>query len=530
MTIRSLLVLTTLVWLAGGCTPRAESESPPESILRYHFVGSERVMTSSDGTRLREVAALPESKALARSLLDRLAGATGVFSGGRLSPQAVQTGAPLVRGLLEDVWRRESTLLVQRAGALPLDWSLAVELGPERMGVWRTNLVTLAQVWGLGTIRQGSAGDFPTMEVVGSNTTVRLLWVEAGRWGLMGVGTASMPGLAAKLKSYQAEQRPAPALTNGWLEVSADLAHWAAPLGLPAEGIWPQVEVAWRGDGENLRTAGRFHFAQDATGTLAAWNVPTNLVTEPLVSFAALRGVQPLLEKWSLLGQMGFKPVPDRVFLWAQGSAEGQIYCAFPGSGLEQVLPTLTAKLPQLFPEWARKMGLTDFTYAETNRTVVWRGILPVVAPTLRAEKAGEEDFAVLGLFPPIPAGPPPPDLLAQLARPDLVYYHWEVTQPRVQQWTMLTQLYSMMAQSPQLVTNKTSLPWLQKVGPRLGNTATEVLAVTPKEWTFSRRSHLGLTAAEMVWAARWLEGESFPRPSFLLGQPGSVRRPRPAR
>ena len=48
-------------------------------------------------------------------------------------------------------------------------------------------------------------------------------------------------------------------------------------------------------------------------------------------------------------------------------------------------------------------------------------------------------------------------------------------------------------------------------VVPPLGNTITEVVADSPSQWSFTRRSHLGLTGIEIAGLARWLESTNFP-------------------
>ena len=527
MTIRSLILLGSLLLAPQGCTRRPEpppNVNAPETVAAYHFVGAANVATSPDGSKLREIAAFNESRALWQHAVERVAQAPGQLSGGRLSATAVQAAAPWLRPLLADLWQRESALRVQRGGAAPWDWTLAVELGPERMGVWRTNLVALAQVWNLGTVLQGTAGDLPTMEIAGTNGSLRIRWVEAGSWGLLGIGSPTLPGLVEALDGVRDSQRPLAALTNVWLSVSADLARLAEPLGLPPGSDWPEVELDWRGDGEHVRAGGRVRFPREVTGPIEAWQVPTNLVSEPLISFSAIRGVRPILQRVEWLRSLQLDPLPNQLFAWAQATAEGQLYCAFPMPGLAGLLPQLATTAPRVFPDWARDLQLTRFEYDATDEALSWRGILPVITPKLTSARHLDQEFAFVALFPPIPLGPPPAELLAQLARDELVYYSWEVTPPRISQWIALSQLLSVMTRTPQLAGGQPALAWLFRAAPELGNTATEILAVSPREWSVHRKSTVGFTAAELLLGARWLDSVSFPRPSLLLDQPGTTR------
>jgi len=495
-------------------------------VADYHFVGAARVAASPDGSKLREIASLSESRALWQRALERVTQVPGRLSEGRLAASAVQAAAPWLRPLLIDLWERESALRVQRQDGSSWDWTLAVELGPERMGVWRTNLVALAQAWELGPVLRGTAGDLPTMEIVGTNGVPRMRWVEAGSWGLLGIGPANLPGLVDALGQVRVAQRPVTSLTNAWLNVSADLAQLTGPLNLPPGSDCPQVSISWRGDGEHVRASGRIGFEREPGVELEEWQIPTNIISEPLISFSALRGVRPFLMRSERLRQLLPDRLPNQVFTWAQGTAEAQLYCAFPATGFSEHLPGLATTLPQAFPRWVQELGLTRFVHNPDQAVVSWQGILPSVTPTLGSVRHQDQEFALGSMFPPIPLGPPPDELLAQLARENLVFYSWEVTPPRVAQWIMLSQLMSVMTKTPQLPAGQPALRWLFRVAPELGNTATEVLALSGREWSFERKSTLGFGAAELVFGMRWIEGASFPRPALLLDQPSGAPGP----
>src|SRR5439155_6807641 len=114
-------------------------------------------------------------------------------------------------------------------------------------------------------------------------------------------------------------------------------------------------------------------------------------------------------------------------------------------------------------------------------------------------------EFICGGLFPPARSpNPPPPDLLAQFVnRTNLLYYDWEITEGRLSQWYLMSQLIAIIADKPQLATNYAGLPWLQKIGAHLGNTVTEVSVNSPREWSLTRKSHLGLTGVELITLSR---------------------------
>ena len=115
------------------------------------------------------------------------------------------------------------------------------------------------------------------------------------------------------------------------------------------------------------------------------------------------------------------------------------------------------------------------------------------------------------GIIPTGPnTNPPPAELLNQfLPRTNLVYYDWEITEAKLEQWMKTMQLVSMLTMqfSPTGFGNR----WLTNCAPKLGNTITEVTAVSPTELKAVRRSDLGLTAIELTWLARWLDNPAFP-------------------
>jgi hypothetical protein len=67
------------------------------------------------------------------------------------------------------------------------------------------------------------------------------------------------------------------------------------------------------------------------------------------------------------------------------------------------------------------------------------------------------------------------------------------------------------------LSTNNAALPWLMAIEPRLGNSATEIAAISPAEWSLVRKSHIGFTGVELVALALWLESANFPKLSLEL-------------
>ena len=113
---------------------------------------------------------------------------------------------------------------------------------------------------------------------------------------------------------------------------------------------------------------------------------------------------------------------------------------------------------------------------------------------------------------------PPPADLLSQLdANPKLICYDWEITQARLSHWRNLDQLARIIAGTTLVASNALGQHWLQVIGPKLGNTVTEITADSPSEWSLVRKSHIGFTGVELVALTRWLESSAFPKLTIEL-------------
>jgi hypothetical protein len=124
---------------------------------------------------------------------------------------------------------------------------------------------------------------------------------------------------------------------------------------------------------------------------------------------------------------------------------------------------------------------------------------------------------------------PLPLDLLTELtARPQLVYYGWELTGLRVNQTRPILQLYSIVSGTVLGVSGTVPAKWLDAAGPRLGNCGTVVTLTGPAELTLVRNSTIGLSASELTLLSYWLEATGFPYNAEHDLRPGMQRAPGP--
>lgn len=476
--------------------------APPVSdvLLRWHFVGAEQLAGNTNAAKVREVWALPASADLRAQAFKRLADVLpGQWS---LSTNATNTAA-LIRPLLDDLVRAESVFeLGSAAGGSP-DWSLAIDLDDQRAALWQTNVGSLT---GAGFWR-------------------------SGRWVVF-ASAAAAPPAARLLAEIKKTGRPVPATTNHWLEVQADLPRLAKKLSWPAQVEWPHALLSINGKDGYLRSNLRMRFIKPLSLSLEAWQIPTNIIHDPVISFTAVRGVAAWLREQPLFRQLEIQPAPNQAFFWAQTPVPTQTFFALPAPGAAGQMERLAPALMKLWNTnlLARQRG--EFILGSNRTEIIWARVpVPLAGPFLRPAPDAQGSFLMGGLFPPVPApNPLPQELLQQISgRTNLVYYDWEVTQPRLLQWHQMFQLTTMLFNRMPDLGLGAGQQWFLAVAPLLGNTISEVTAASPQELVLTRKSHLGFTGIELVLLGRWLEDAPLPwqeQKSLAPSAPGVVKPP----
>jgi hypothetical protein len=516
-----VMLLASGFVFGAGCRKKEKAEAEPvsaEVLARYHFLGAAQLERNPAAAKLKELWNLPESRRLAEQTLQKLAHAPKTFYGDQITPTQDERGAAILRPLLGDLFDHESFLQVRGPAARTAEWTLLAHLPPDRLKAWSAGLSELTPLWNLGRPATIAVEGFAGWEIKGSKMPTLIRCAQAGEWLVLGVGQNALPAWEESLRRIKSGGRPIANASTYWLEAEANLPRLVETLSLWPAFKWPQIRLSIMGTGETLRSTARMVFPEPVTGPLNPWRVPTNLIGEPLISFTAARGIAPLLSNSKSLQELGLKPVPNELYMWAQSAVTFQTFLAFPVSGATEKLQHIGDRAPSLLGTNWQQRGTAQIEWQATNKQVFWKG-LPFITPYLRPAEFAGTDFILGGLFPPVPRNHPPPhDLLAQfLERKDLVYYDWEITEARLAQWRVMAQLFAVIADKPQLTTNTAALPWLMKVEPQLGNTVTEIASNSPKEWALIRKSHLGFTGAELVTLARWLESTNFPKLTFDL-------------
>jgi hypothetical protein len=545
--------------LGGGCkkstpAPLVLHPAPVETVAAVHWLGKQRLAADTNASFLMGIWNLAESKKLEAQTLDRLAmgllatNATPLFSNEvavsgskapNTNPLPPLTGAPaLLRPVLDDLLQQESFLEVRQATNLPGDLTFAIRLSEPRARLWETNLAGLLE--GLTGARvaatPGRTNDWQLrFSVQSPQSTVHspqpagnvpevLELARAGEWTVIGLGHQTNVLTAELLDSIRRGGLSSdPLLEEVWLHADVDLRRLASALllGLSLPADLPRMTVDVRGDGQNVRTRGQFNFPQALPGQLASWNIPTNLLHDPLCSFTAMRGFGHWLSSFRGWTDLQLGATPDELYFWAQSGLPFLTFCAAPLPNASNEVYQITDRLLEKVNPALAANGIGRFARATNFNGATWEH-LPVTDPFVRSVSTPGGDFAYSGFTPDVLTNrPAPPDLLAQVfSTTNMVAYDWEITGPRVSQWLFMGQFLRMASHHAQVPPKSAGVTWLMALEDRLGNSVTALTKTGPAQLSVSRRSAIGFTAIELHLLADWLESPQFPRGLYTILAP----------
>jgi hypothetical protein len=518
-------VFLLLLW-AGLMAAVAVQASPPapDLIARVHFAGAGQISADTNAVAFTNLWCSPEAQALREQTLNKLSRAPyDWFKQKMLS--GTGDGAGQLRPLLDDLLGAEWFLQIRDATNGSPEFALAIRLDAGRAQLWQTNLENVLETWTEMSVEKIQNG----WELKKHRPPNLIRFVRVGDWVVFGLGQDKLLLNDELVRRVLAEKRPAPAKKNDWLTADLDwprLARW-----FPSLSAVDLPETRWQAVGRdgNLHLDGRLIFPQPLAMTLEKWRMPTNTIHQPFISFTAARGIAPWLEKQNWAQPYEVSPGPNQVFIWAMAQMPLQTFAAVPVPDARKALTQFEQKL-SAHTNWQSHL-MMPLTMEVTSNRIFWLG-LPFIVPSLEALHEPFGDFLVAGVFPNGPKTRPlPPELFMRLAQSNLVYYHWEITADRLKQLPNLTQLALMVTRHRQLNAQSAAAKWLDRAGPTLGNTITEVTQTAPDELTFKRKAPGGLTAVELVALANWLEAPNFPGCDLRLPpplHPLKLKRPRP--
>ena len=494
---------------ATVATPPPKPPPAPETIGKIHWVGKDRLEENTNAPAINGIWSLTESTNLEVQTLGKLATAPWrLFAG-----VAALSNAPsdLLLPILEDILRRETLLEIRETRQNPGALVLATRVEAAHAALWTTNLAAVFEnLTGGKTVQDGTNGWTLERQASPSYAELRV----AGDWVVFGLSQSSNR-FAGEMAERLLKSQTSLTDSNYFVSADLDLARisGAFQLGWEIPAGWPRLTLTLTADGGNTRTRGELVFPKPLPFQLEPWNIPTNQIHDPLVSFTALQGIGPWLEAWPAYKELKLGPAPNQVFLWAQHGVPFLSYAAATVPDGTNLISNLTQALATGVNPWMTNNGIGFFEKGTNGAEVAWSEV-PLITPFLRVVPSINTNFVLGGLVPLLNTNKPmPAELLRQFeSRKDLAGYDWEVTGPRIQQWLNFGQLLRFALNKAQISPSSAGFVWLRAMEERLGNSGTTLAVTAPNRLMLTRNSAIGLSSAELLWLVDWLESPSFPK------------------
>lgn len=499
-----------MVFLSLASLGKAAVVQNPEAdiLYRHQAVGANTFLHSDQGKVFQGIWKLPQTVIFGRHLGTNLSLVIHSQVTQGTNPPSADT-AQFLRSALQDLVNYESLVDV-RNSATGLEWTLAIQLPEARRTAWDQGL----RGW-LKTDKLGEVSSTTWAGLTGAKAAVsrgQLSWVTAQDWLVVGLGSTVPSIWEGTLAEIKSTQRPIAALTsNTWFKVNADLGKLQRSFPLIPDFLDAKLALSLAGKGESLRTDGTLQFAKPLDWTPEPWEIPTNAIYDPLVGFAAARGIAPLLAHNEDARKLGITSFPNQMVGWSLTSVPYLTFAAFPQTGASNLLWNTFPLVPNVITNYGKLVG--EMSWVSNVSQIFWSG-LPFMNPTVRAIKTEGREYVLGGLLPPLRSKhKAPPELFEFTSRTNLAYYDWEITETRVKSWNRIVQsaLIGFFREVP--TTNAPTQALIEALSAtnRLGNAITEITVTGPSELTLMRQSHIGLTGLEIVQALRWVDSAHFP-------------------
>lgn len=516
-----ILILFGAVFFAAAVQA---SPLSPDLIAQIHFAGAQPISTDTNSAAFTNLFCSAEARALESQTLDKLSRAPFAWFKSKI-PAGAGDGIAQLRPLLDDLLKSEWIFEMRDASNGSPEYALAIRLSNGRAQLWQNNLSGLLESW--TKLPAKKIPDGWELKKHLPPDLIRVVRVQD--WLVVGCGENELPlneQIVQNLSKFGVLSKE-----NSWLTADLNWPRLAQLFPALAKFDFPKIEMQVVGRGGSLQWNGKFMLAQPLP-PLEKWRLPTSTIHPPFESFTAVRGFAPWLARQGWAQPYEISPPPGQIFIWSLPFMPFQTFAAEPVPDAANALVQLGTKLSAA-PKTAPPAGsFMQFRVAAamTNNQIFWRGV-PFMSPFIKPLHEPAGDFLFGGFFPNTPRSKlPPPEFFAQLNRPDLVYYHWEMTGARLKQLPQLSQLTLLLSQHRQLDGKSDADKWLDQIGPTLGNSVTEITQTAPDELAFMRKAPGGLTAIELVALANWLEATNFPGCDLgLPPRPMNLKRPMPA-
>jgi hypothetical protein len=507
--------MKTVSWSVGlaavilcGCVEKGSRSASNTPFFQLHWAGAANILKGgTNAAKLQEVLKLPTTAQVRDEALAKLARVPQELWRKSLPTDAQDTSATILQPILDDIWQHEATISLQGKPSQP-DLLFAARLDEAKDQSWNKGLAQLAQNWKLGSASaEGPSGRWSV-----GRSDFHVHYARENGWTF----AALTRGNKSPFGTSQA-----PSLNGAIIDLRADWRRLGEAFPVLARYTLPPTHIRVMPRGESLRTEAKLTSSERLPIQIEPWSIPTNIVTEPIISFTCAQGIRPLLDQIEGFSKLRLKDPPNQYCAWGLETVHAQTFIAMPMANVTNVMKDLAARLPEFVSTLFTNPPGT-FLWISNRAEWIWSG-LPMVIPHVRPQRSGNQEYLVAGLFPPPPTGSntAPAELFAQVfGRTNLVYYDWELTGQRLQQSRHTFQLLDIISGHRIQSTNFATQRWIGDLAPRLGNSVTEATLSGPKELSVVRKSDVGFTGYEIALLGRWIDSPHFPfqyEPSLIM-------------
>ncbi|MSU31563.1 MAG: hypothetical protein EXS25_02660 [Pedosphaera sp.] len=482
MTKRVLTLCAAILagWLAG-C-----GKSEPRLDAQWRFSGADGLRSQKAAPALQRIMSDPNVTELASRLSTNVAKfALEWVEGAKTINDPTKSTEALIRPLVSDLLAHESAGEIWRHTDGTPEILLAVRISTERASVWSDAFPKWVKPYYSGP--------------VGATVSAEKGWLFA----------SSRSG-SEKSLTFRNRILGSSALPQRLLEFKSTPGAW---LGLDLTATASNGAVRWSGTLSHPKAVGL---------VLKDWNYPTHLIREPLVAFTAARGVTPFILEAIGTGAFTRGEELGQMYLWSQGDNPFSTYGVVHADKPAHLIAKAHSVIEPRYSTNTLDGRLTGLVIYDQSKQILALSSAPIATPTLSGPTNREPGFVGLSLVSLRRSTNLPPDeLFAQMKKPDVVYYDWEITSENIPHWSAGLQVKDISTGLRPSMTEGPGQRLLRKITDT-DNTVTLLRQTVPGVLEFQRKAPTGLTAFEWVVLTRWIDPPIAPerKPKSAVGLP----------
>jgi hypothetical protein len=524
----------------AACSDTACGAAADEMVAAsWHFAGGADLANNTNFDNVKKMLTLGSSLDFRNLALTRFSG----WLGKSVFLTTNEEAAAALRPLLDDLLGAESLGAAGGASNGPLSFMVALRLNDARALAWQTALPKAAGGPGQSFQAQGFSGQ------QWKNGGGQAFWlVRAKDWLLAGGGEDLRALQTQYLQQISQKGRPAPALNPSWLEADVDwprLVHWMPNF--PRILQLARTKFTFTAPDQSLLMSAKVIYPKPVPWKSEPWRIPTRIVRDPLISFTAGQDLEAFMDPGEPLAKLTDNPLAGQFYVWALGEMGLQSYGAWPVANATNSIQRVAAEATNIFNPAFKQNVWGELRWQAEHKTLIWANLCPILLPTLQIAPETNGQYLLASLFPIALRNKPAPEELFQqfTGRTNVVYYDWEGTGNRLEQWRLLSGMLPILPrmQTPSSAGNSTNRPtaarsanpsaptnnpsarpkvrppivvvdnWFSGVTPMLWDhdTVTEITRTGPAELTVLRKSPFAVTSLELVLLSHWLSGTGSP-------------------